>query len=101
MGCTRPLNFEHSGDQTGPPLHTAGTTFVNVLGVVGRNNVLACLGVIHLGLGVGEEAVKAPVEDACGDEGVEVADTEPIQVVLISLMSRQRQSSQVTSMVKE
>lgn len=86
--CSRPLNFEHSGDQTGPPFNTAGTTFVNVLGVVGRNDVLACLGVVHLRLGMGEEAVKAPVEDACGDEGVEVADAETIQVVLISPMSR-------------
>lgn len=36
---------------------------------------------VHDGLGVWEEAVETPVEDAGGDEGVDVADAETVRRV--------------------
>ena len=57
---------------------------MDILGVVGRNDVLARLGVVHDGLGVREEAIEAPVEDAGGDEGVDIANVEPVQVELLA-----------------
>ena len=44
---------------------------------------------VHDGLGVREEAVKAPVEDAGGDEGVDIADVETARVDVISVNSDQ------------
>lgn len=75
----RPLNFEELSNHTRPPLNPTGATLLNILGVVGRNDVLTRLGVVHDGLGVREEAIEAPVEDAGGDEGVDVADVEAAQ----------------------
>ena len=71
-----PLNFEELGDHTRPALGATDATLLDVLCVVGRDDVLARLGVVHDGLGVREEAVEAPVEDAGGDEGVDIADVE-------------------------
>ncbi len=39
---------------------------------------------VHDGLGVREEAIEAPVEDAGGDEGVDVADVETAQGELLA-----------------
>ncbi len=78
----RPLNLEELSNYTRPPLGPTRATLLNILGVVGCHDVLACLGVVHDGLGVREEAVEAPVEDAGGDEGVDVADVETAQVEL-------------------
>ena len=80
----RPLKLEELSDHTRPPLSPAGATLLNILGVVGRNDVLARLGVVHDGLGVRDEAIEAPVEDAGGDEGVDVADVETAQVELLA-----------------
>jgi hypothetical protein len=80
----RPLNFEELSNHTRPPLSPTGATLLNILGVVGRNDVLARLGVVHDGLGVRDEAIEAPVEDAGGDEGVDVADVETVQVELLA-----------------
>lgn len=74
----RHLDLEELRDRTGPPLRTTGATLLHVLCVLGGDDVLACLGVVHDGVGVREEAVEAPVEDAGGDERVDVADVEPI-----------------------
>jgi hypothetical protein len=52
------------------------TLLLNILGIVGSNDILARLGVVHHGVVVREEAVETPVEDAGGDEGVEVADAK-------------------------
>ena len=46
-----------------------------------RNDLLAGLGMIHLRLGVGEEVVKGIVEDAGGDERVDIADGETVSSV--------------------
>lgn len=56
------LDLEESGNEARSPLNTAGASFFNVLGIVGRDDILACLGMIHLGLGMWEEAVEAPVK---------------------------------------
>ena len=72
------LNFEELGNHTRPPLRATDTAFLNILGVVGRDDVLARLRVVHDGLGVREETVEAPVEDAGRDEGVDVADAETV-----------------------
>lgn len=77
-----PLNLEESINHIRPPLRPTGTTLLNILGVGRRNDVLAGLRVVHDGLGMRKEAVEAPVEDASGDEGVDVADVETAQVEL-------------------
>ena len=69
-------DLEECSNHTRFPLGPTGPTLVHIFGVLGRNNVLARFGVVHDGLGVGKEAVEAPVEDAGGDEGVDVADVE-------------------------
>jgi hypothetical protein len=80
------LNLEELSNHTWPPFSTASATFLNILSVVGRNDVLARLGVVHDGVGVWEETVEAPVEDAGGDEGVDVADAEPVpRISLVSV----------------
>jgi hypothetical protein len=81
---TRSLNFEEPSDQTWPPLNPTAATLLNILGVVGRNDVFARLGVVHDRLGVREEAIESPVEDASGDEGVDIADVETEQVELLA-----------------
>jgi hypothetical protein len=47
---------------------------------------------ITYGLRVREEAIEAPVEDAGGDEGVNVADCEPgrVKVVSVALSTKSR-----------
>jgi len=44
--------------------------------VVGYNDVFTRDGVVHLALMVREEVHEAPIENAGGDEGVDVADGE-------------------------
>jgi len=80
----RPLNFKELGNHTRPPFNSTGATLLNILGVVGRNDFLARLGVVHDGFGVREESIEAPVEDAGSDEGVDVADIETAQVELLA-----------------
>ena len=82
----RPLNFENLGDHTRPPLRITGATLLDILGVVGRNNVLAFLGVVHDGLGVREEAIESPVEETGGDKGVNVAYVETARVSLLAAL---------------
>ena len=74
-------NLEELRNHTRPPFSTTGTAFLNILGVVGRNDILARLGVVHDGVGVREEAIEAPVEDPGSDEGVDVADAETVRQV--------------------
>ena len=78
------LDLEECRNYTRLPLSPNRLTLLNILGVVGRNDVLARLGVVHNGLGVREEAIEAPVEDASGDEGVDVADVETAQFELLA-----------------
>jgi hypothetical protein len=79
-----PLNLEDLSSDTGSPLSSTRASLLHILGVVGRDDVLARLGVVHDGLGMREEAVEAPVEDAGGDEGVDVADAETAQVEMLA-----------------
>jgi hypothetical protein len=72
------LNLEDLSNDTRPALSAARATRLDVLGVVGGDDVLARLRVVHDGLGVREEAVEGPVEEAGGDEGVDVADGEAV-----------------------
>ncbi len=75
----RTLNLKDPSNDTPPPLSTP----LNILSVVGRNDVLARLSVIHDGLVVREKSIEDPVEDAGGDEGVYIPDTETAQVDII------------------
>jgi len=72
----KPLNLEELSNDTRPTLSPTRATLLNIFGVVGRNDVLARLGVVHDGLGVREKSIESPVEDAGGDEGVDIADVE-------------------------
>ena len=76
----RNLDLEECRNDTLLPLRPTRPTLLDILGVLGRDDVLARIGVVHDGVGVREEAVEAPVEDAGGDEGVDVADVETAQV---------------------
>ena len=88
------LNFEELGNHTRPPFRATDTAFLDILGVVGRDDVLARLRVVHDGLGVREETVEAPVEDAGRDEGVDVADAETVfRVDLVSIATNVTTSS--------
>ena len=78
-----PLNLEDLSSDTGSPLSPTSAPLLDILGVGGRDDVLARLGVVHDGLRVREEAVEAPVEDASGDEGVDVADAETARVEML------------------
>lgn len=73
------LDREEAFDHTRPPLSITGATLVNVLGVVGRNDVLARLRVVHDRVMMREEAIEAHIEDTRGEEGVDIADGEPVQ----------------------
>jgi hypothetical protein len=80
----RPLNLEDLSNDTRPPLSPTRATLLNVFGVVGRNDVLARLGVVHDGLGVREKSIEGPVEEAGGDEGVDIADVKTAQVEILA-----------------
>ena len=76
-----PLDLEGSYSNTRPPaLSVTGATFLYILGIIGGDDILARLGVVHDGRSVREEAIEAPVEKACGNEGVDVSDVETAQV---------------------
>jgi len=74
----KPLNLEYLSNDTRPTLSPTRAAPLNIFSVVGRNDVLARLGVVHDGLGVREKSIEAPVEDAGGDEGVDIADVEKV-----------------------
>jgi hypothetical protein len=75
----RSLNLEDLSNETLPPLSAP----LHILSVVGRNDVLARLGMVHDGLGVRKKFIEAPVEDAGCEEGVDVSDAETVQVDII------------------
>lgn len=83
----RYLNLEHSRDQTWPPLIPACATLLDILGIVGSNDVLTSLSVVHDGLCVREESIEAPVEDAGGDKRVDISDAETVKVNTVSVGS--------------
>jgi hypothetical protein len=80
----KPSNLEDLSNNTRPTLSPTRATLLNIFGVVGRNDVLARLGVVHDGLGVREKSIEAPVENASGDEGVDIADVETAQVKMLA-----------------
>jgi hypothetical protein len=80
----KPLNLKDLSNDTRPPISPTRATLLNIFGVVGRNDVLARLGVVHDRLGVREKSIEAPVEDAGGDEGVDIADIETTQVEILA-----------------
>jgi len=51
-------------------------TLLNILRVLGRNDILTCLGVVHDRLGVWGNFIEKPVEGASGDKGVDIANVE-------------------------
>jgi hypothetical protein len=80
----RSLNLEGSSNHTRPPLSLNRTTLLNIFGVIGRNDVLACLRVVQDGLIVREELIEGPIEEAGGEEGVDIADIETTQVEMLA-----------------
>ena len=80
----RLLNLEDLSNDTLLPLSPNRPALLDIFGVVGRNDVLARLGVVHDRLGVREKSIEAPVEEAGGDEGVDIADVETAQVEMLA-----------------
>jgi hypothetical protein len=74
------LNFEELSNHTWPALIPTDATLLDILSVVGGDDVLARLRVVHDRLSVREEAIEGPVEDTSGDEGVDVADVETVKL---------------------
>ena len=74
------LDCEESLSNIRLPLRITGATFLHVLSIVGGDDILARLGVVHDGRGMWEKAIEAPVEEAGGNEGVKVANAETAQV---------------------
>lgn len=74
----RALNFEELSNHTRPSLIPTDATLLDILSVVGGDDVLACLRVVHDRLSVRKEAIEAPVEEASGDEGVDIANIETV-----------------------
>lgn len=78
--CTLLLYLECSRDNTRlMPLSIASPAFRNVLGIVRCDYLLARVGIVHDRLSVGEESVEQPVEDARGEERVDIADREAVR----------------------
>lgn len=80
----KPLDRKDTSSDTRSPLSPICATLLYIFGVIGRNDVFARLGVVHDGLGVWEEFIEAPVEEAGGNEGVDVADAETAQVDMLA-----------------
>lgn len=74
---TRPLDLEERSNDTLLPLSANFPTRFHILRIVGRNDILARLRVIHNRFGMRSEAIEAPVEDPRGNEGVYIPDVEP------------------------
>jgi hypothetical protein len=74
--ATPTLNLESLSDDARSSLSVFSLAPCNVLSIIGSDDVLARLGVIHLGFLMGEESVEEPVEDHGGDEGVDVTNGE-------------------------
>jgi len=72
----RLLNLEDLSNDTRPSATKTFATRLNIFGVLGRNNVLACVSVLQDGLVVWEEFIEAPIEDTGSDEGVDIANGE-------------------------
>jgi hypothetical protein len=79
------LNLEDLSNDTWPPLNITCATLLNIFGVVGRNNVLPCLGVVHHGLLVREKFIEAPIEEAGSNERVDIADGETVQIEILAV----------------
>jgi hypothetical protein len=76
------LDFEEPSDHARPPLSATGATLLDILGVVGRNDILAGFGMVHHGLVMREEAIEDPIEYAGSDERIYIANGEPAGVEL-------------------
>jgi len=81
---SKPLNLEDLSDDTLPTPSQTRATILKIFGVVGCNDVLARLGVVHDGLCVREKSIEAPVEDAGSDERVDIPDVETAQVEMLA-----------------
>jgi hypothetical protein len=66
------LNLEHPSGDARP----ARVARLDILSILGRNDVLTRFGMVHDGFLVREELVERDVEDAGGNEGVDVTNVE-------------------------
>lgn len=78
------LNFEEPSNHTRPPLNSTGATLLNILGVVGGNDIFTSLGMVHHGRMMREKAIEDPIEDAGSNEGVDIANSETIRFELLA-----------------
>jgi hypothetical protein len=67
-------------DDTRSPVSPTRAKLLNIFRVIGRNDVLARLGVVHDRLGVWEKFIEAPVENTSGDERVDITNIETARV---------------------
>ena len=80
------LNLKECSDYTRLAFSPTRATVLNILGVIRRDDVLSSLGVVHNGVYVWEEAVKGPVKDASGDEGIYISDVEAAEANLLACL---------------
>jgi hypothetical protein len=67
---------EDGGNDTWSASSQTCATCLNVLGILGGNNVLTGLGVVHDRIVMWGELVEDPVENTGGKEGVNIANGE-------------------------
>jgi hypothetical protein len=79
-----PLNLKHTGSKTWPPPSQACATLFEMFCVVGRNDFLARLGMVHDRLIMREISIKPVVDNGRSDEGVYIANVKTVQVEILA-----------------
>lgn len=83
MAChpllTKISNFERLGYDRRLPLSSNSTTLLKIFSIVGCDNILPRLSMVHDGFIMWEKPIEAPVEDTSGDKGVDVANIEALK----------------------
>lgn len=78
------LNLKDFSDDTRPSSRQTRVPLLQIFSVIGRNNILTSLGMVHHGLGMREKSIEAIVEDTSGDEGINIADVEANKVEMLA-----------------
>jgi hypothetical protein len=70
---------EDGGNDTWSASSQTCATCLNILGILGRDDVLTGIGVIHDRIVMWGEFIESPVENTGGEEGIDVSDGETAQ----------------------
>ena len=94
------LDLEHAGQHVRlAPFGVTSSAVADVPSIVGRDDILTGLRMVHIGVVVREEAVEEPVEDAGHEEAVDVAYREAVGCV--SVLMGERKELQLTDVARQ